>query len=334
MADFVLVALPGAFLSSVGAFSDSFMLARDRVSDVFGQHNVAMLTQMRVLSSDGEPVRMSDGSLLAVHGSIDAEAQYAFVWLPAFRAGGLAQMKERLAACKPLLDWLKRQRDGGAVIGASGAASALLVAAGLAGGMTVPLADALQPLLRTLFPRQRFDERLGLADSGTILIANGLANDLTLVLRVVARLFSPEIARWLASVLGPGKEAQRMPVADTAVAQAQLWLEQHYTEQVRMEALADVMGCSPATVNRRFRAALGMSPKSYQQKLRYDSAIRMLELTSRSVDRIAELVGYSDSRLFRAMFSQRAGMAPTEWRRRTRRGDEEAEPVAQEATAP
>ena len=44
------------------------------------------------------------------------------------------------------------------------------------------------------------------------------------------------------------------------------------------------------------------------------AAVRMLEKSTRSVDQIAQLVGYSDSRLFRAMFRQHAGMTASEWR--------------------
>jgi transcriptional regulator GlxA family with amidase domain len=57
-----------------------------------------------------------------------------------------------------------------------------------------------------------------------------------------------------------------------------------------------------------------MTPKAYVQQLRLQSAIKMLEKTSRPIDRIAELVGFSDSRLFRTMFRQQTGMTATEWR--------------------
>ncbi|MBG6120015.1 MULTISPECIES: GlxA family transcriptional regulator [unclassified Sphingobium] len=319
MPDFALIALPGAYLSSVGAFSDSYLLARDRVDHIYrDQVKGGMETRLRILSIDGGPVMLSDGTSLKADGATDGEVLFGFIWLPAFRVGGLRQLKQRLADNQPLVDWLKRQQQAGAVIGASGAASTLLMAAGLTRGLTVPIARALHPLLRSLFPRQAFDDRLGLGDSGDILIANGLGNDLQLIIRVMERALSPEIARWLRSVVGIDKEEQRLEAAEPSVAQAQLWLEQHFTEPVRMDRLAAIMACSTATVNRRFRAALGMSPKAFQQKLRLETATRMLERTPRSVDRIAELVGYSDSRLFRAMFRRQTGMSPMQWRRQAR----------------
>ena len=86
---------------------------------------------------------------------------------------------------------------------------------------------------------------------------------------------------------------------------------------LRNQKIADLAGflsTSPATLNRRFHQALGLSPKAYVGQLRFQAAVRMLEKSTRSVDRIAQLVGYSDSRLFRAMFRQHAGVTATQWR--------------------
>lgn len=314
-ADFALVALPGAYHSSVGALTDSFMLARDRVDLLFtGAEQGHMETRLRVLSIDGAPVPLSDGTLLPADGTIGTAGPFAFIWLPAFRAFGQEQMEARIAAAAPLLNWLRVQVDAGAIVGASGAASLLLMAGGFTSDMRVPVSRALQPLTRALFPRQPVEERFNLVDHGNLLIANGFASDIALILRVMERAISPDIARWLTSIMGPDNDTESRLAADPLVARAQLWIEQRFTGAINLAGLAHILSTSPATLNRRFNRTLGMSPKAYVNQLRFRSAIRMLEKSTRSIDMIAQLVGYSDSRLFRAMFREQAGMTASQWR--------------------
>ncbi|ATE63930.1 GlxA family transcriptional regulator [Rhizorhabdus dicambivorans] len=315
MPDFALIALDGAYHASVGALTDSFILARDRIEQVFADSGpMRMETGLRILSIDGAPIRMADGRPLEVDGAISSTDEHAFVWLPAFRAMGYAAMEERLERGHALLGWLQQQADRGAVIGASGASALFLMAAGLTRDIAVPIARALQPVARALFPRHRAEEQLGLADHGDLLIANGMGNDLALIVRAMERTLSPDVGRWLTSIMGLDREEEELLASDPLVARAQIWLEQRFTGPIGIQQLAEALSTSQPTLVRRFRKALGLTPKSYVQQLRLQAATRMLEKSNRSIDRIAELVGFSDSRLFRSMFRQRTGMAATQWR--------------------
>lgn len=326
MPDFALVALDGAYHSSAGALIDSYVLARQRIEHVFdGVDPMAMETRLKILSLDGGPVAMSDGRRLEVDSPIDSNDAYTFVWLPAFRAGGRAALEARFDHIHALLPWLELQGERGAIIAASGASALVLMAAGLTQGIAVPVARALRPLARSIFPRHRFDDRSSFVDHGSLLIANGIASDLALIVRVMERTLSPDVSRWLTSTMGLDREEELLLVRDQLVASAQIWIEQRFTGKVSLSELADALSTSQPTLIRRFRNALGMTPKAYVQQLRLQSAIKMLEQTNRSIDRIAELVGFSDSRLFRTMFRQLSGMTATQWRddaqqRRSRAG--------------
>lgn len=315
MPDFALVALPGAYHSSVGALLDSFALARDRIEQVFSvTERTRMETRLRILSMDGGAATLDGGIVLRADGAIDGDDPYAFIWLPAFRVGGPEALAARIARTRPVQAWLRRQADRGALIGASGAAVTLLIAAGLTAGVAVPVAGALRPLVGALFPRQPIEERPGLTERGGLLLTSGLGYDLTLMVRAAERTLSPDIARWLSAVIGFDPVADAPAVADPLVTRAQLWLEQRYAGPIALSDMAAAVSTSQATLNRHFVAALGVSPNAYVQRLRFESACRMLEKTSRPIDRIAQLVGYSDSRLFRAMFRRHAGMTATAWR--------------------
>src|SRR6218665_3761161 len=122
-ADFALVALPGAFHSSVGVLVDCYAIARDRVTHVFADGEaMQMETRLRVVSPGGMPGKVSDSKVLDADGPIGDEEPLAFIWLAAFRAGGVRPLRERLDNSKPLISWLHRQMERGGIIGASGGA--------------------------------------------------------------------------------------------------------------------------------------------------------------------------------------------------------------------
>lgn len=319
MADIALVALAGAYQSSVGALSDTFVLARERIEQVFaapapGPGAMRMETRLRILSLDGASVAMADGRQLSVDGALDTGADYDFIWLPAFRAIGQVELEERIARTGALQAWLRHQSERGAVIGASGTSAVLLMAGALTGELAVPVSRALQPLVRKMFPRQRFEERLALVEYNGLLIAEGLAGDFALIVRAMERTLSPEVARWLAAIIGLEGTEATLILGDPLAARAQLWLERRFTTSIVVGHLATALSTSQATLNRRFHKATGLSPAAYVRQLRFDAACRMLERSDRTVDRIAQLVGYSDSRLFRSMFRRRTGLTATQWR--------------------
>src|SRR6218665_448060 len=263
-ADFALVALPGAYHSSVGVLIDSYAIACDRVTHVFTDNEpMQMETRLRIVSPGGQRVPLSDGKLLDVDGPIGGEEPLAFIWLAAFRAGGGEPLRQRLDSSGPLIAWLHRPLERGAIIGASGAAAFLLIEGGFTPDIAVPMARALQPVARELFPRQPLEDRFSLIDHGQMLIGSGMGSDLQLIIRVLERTLSPDIARWLTSIIGTEYEEKDLIAPDPLVARAQIWIEQRFTGQINMIELANYLMTSPATLNRRFHKAPGIPPKTY-----------------------------------------------------------------------
>src|SRR5436190_19093190 len=127
-------------------------------------------------------------------------------------------------------------------------------------------------------------------------------------------MISPEMGRWLASLIGVDRvERDRLP-DDPLVANAQLWIEQHFTEDFRIGDLALTLSTSHQTLIRRFTRATGMRPREYAQHLRIQAAQRMLRQTHRRVELIATPVGYADARSFRQIFRERTGMSASAYR--------------------
>jgi len=321
MADFALLVPAGAFHSSVGACLDAFTLVRGQVERLFPpEEAIKMETRLRLLSNDGAPVALVDGRSLDADGAPDSRTHYDLVHLPSFRVGGGSEaLRARLDRSGELLQWLRRQWQEGAVISASGSSVFLLAAAGLIETESVPMPRALVPLCRQFYPRLLIDERRGLIEHDRIVMGNGLAGDTALMVRVIERTVSPAMGRWLASVAGSDALAADGLAGDTLVANAQLWLEQRYAQDVRISDLAKLLSTSHATLIRRFSQALDMGPKEYVQHLRVQSARTMLRRTNRSIEQIAALVGYRDVRSFRTIFRAQTGMTASAYRASARK---------------
>jgi transcriptional regulator GlxA family with amidase domain len=315
MTEFATIALPGAYQASLGALMDSFALVYDRMRHVVrDEQKGSPDMRLTVLSADGSDLEIQGRTIVRVDRAISATDQFDFIWLPAFRAASEKAMRQRLTSSSDLIRWLRDQSEKGAVVAASGAAALLLISAKLTEGRRVPISRALMPLARAMFPRFQPEERLGIVDYGNVLIANGIGNDLALVVRAMERLLPPDSSRWLTSVTGLKREEGELLAGDPVVAAAQIWLEQRFASGVSIASLANELSISHPTLIRRFKKSLGTTPNDYVQQLRLAAGQDMLARSNRTVDSIAALVGYSDARLFRTMFRQKTGMTATAWR--------------------
>jgi transcriptional regulator GlxA family with amidase domain len=317
--NFAIVVLPDAYLSSIGAMVDSYALAFDRVRHILASESDGPEMTLSRLSLTGQDVTVGDGMRYVVDRPIAPDDRFDFVWLPAFRVGDVDKLKNRLAGSQNLIGWIREQASKGAVIGASGAAALLLLDAKLLEGRTVPIARALTPTARLLFPRCTIDDKLGMVDYGDLLVANGIANDFAVIARGVGRMASSDTSRWLTAVTGLDRTDQEKLADDPLVASAQLWLEQRFASEVSISRMAEELFTTHQTLIRHFKKALGVTPQVYVQHLRLAAAQRMLATSNRSIDRIAGLIGYSDVRLFRSMFRRYTGMTATAWRQANRK---------------
>ena len=316
MADFALIAPDGAFLASLGACLDAFVVVQAQMERLFpAEDGPKMETRLRLLTADGQAARLADGRRLPSDGIIGETRPFAQVHVVNFRIGSPTALTQRLAAAGPFCDWLHRQRQGGCLLSASGSAVFLLAEAGLLGGVPVPVSRALAPLCRELFPRLQIDHRRPIVEQDGLILGGGPAAEPALMVRLVERTVSAGAGRWLAAVTGVDRVAEERLAVDPLVANAQIWLELRFAQDLRIADLVRALSTSHQTLNRRFQRELGMGPKDYVQHLRVLTAQRMLARTNRPIDQIAAMVGYRDPRSFRLVFHDHAGMSPTAYRR-------------------
>jgi AraC-like DNA-binding protein len=105
---------------------------------------------------------------------------------------------------------------------------------------------------------------------------------------------------------------------DPAVRAAVEYLHDEITRNVSLDELAAVAGATKYQLVRRFKAAVGVPPHTYQVALRVNLARRLLERGERATD-VAGLVGFVDQSHLNRHFRQRLGMTPAQYARATKR---------------
>ncbi|MFM9281268.1 AraC family transcriptional regulator [Paenibacillus jiagnxiensis] len=84
---------------------------------------------------------------------------------------------------------------------------------------------------------------------------------------------------------------------------------------INMRSLADSLRLTPVQLTRRFRAVYGVNPSDFVTEHRLNRASRLLEETTLSIDKIAQLSGYENGFYLSRIFRQKRGMTPSFYRR-------------------
>lgn len=82
-----------------------------------------------------------------------------------------------------------------------------------------------------------------------------------------------------------------------------------------LDALAQHAGLSRTSLAQRFRASMNNTPLHYLRTLRMQKAMALLSGSERSLEHIAQEVGYTDAFSFSKVFKRTLGMSPRDFRR-------------------
>lgn len=94
------------------------------------------------------------------------------------------------------------------------------------------------------------------------------------------------------------------------------FLQEHYTQDIRLDDLAAMAFLSRNYFCTRFKECTGQTVLEYVQKLRIAEACRLLREGDRRIIDIAEAVGYRDLKFFNRLFKKITGCTPRAYRAR------------------
>lgn len=88
------------------------------------------------------------------------------------------------------------------------------------------------------------------------------------------------------------------------------WLNDHYSEEIDWEALADRFSLSLRTLHRQMKQQTGITPQRYLNRLRLLQARHLLRHSEARITDIAFQCGFGDSNHFSTLFKREFGCAP------------------------
>jgi transcriptional regulator GlxA family with amidase domain len=227
---------------------------------------------------------------------------------------------------QPYAEWLRARHAEGAVLSANCGGVFLLAATGLLAGRPATTHWLFADAFRERFPDVRMEADKIVIEDGDIITAGGLMAWTDLGMRLVDRLYGAtimlETGRFL--LIDPaGREqrhyssfAPRLNHGDEQILKVQHWLQARGPRATAVGDMAGHVGMEERTFLRRFKAATGLAPSEYCQRLRVGKARELLEFTRRPIDQIAWAVGYEDAGAFRKLFHRVIGLTPSEYRHR------------------
>ena len=98
------------------------------------------------------------------------------------------------------------------------------------------------------------------------------------------------------------------------VAKVQAFIAQHYSEDIRLEALADLVGMTPVAFSRFFHQRTGRTLSTYIIDIRIGRASRLLIDSDQTVAEICYDCGFNTLSNFNRIFKQKKGCTPKEFR--------------------
>ena len=155
----------------------------------------------------------------------------------------------------------------------------------------------------------------------------GVTAGIDLALAMVEEDFGSElallIARWLVVfVRRAGGQSQFSPHLVTQAAERepiralQSFVSEHPEAPLDLAAMAGRAGMSVRNFTRVFRSEVGVTPAAYVERIRLDSARRLMESTSLGVEQIAAEAGFGTAESLRRAFARGVGLSPREYRAR------------------
>jgi len=177
------------------------------------------------------------------------------------------------------------------------------------------------------YPELKIDGNLLYVRDGKFYTSAGITAGMDLSLALIEEDFGAQVALSVARELvmymkRPGGQEQyseplKFQVASTSrFADLAAWMVGHLDTDLSVETLAERINLCPRQFTRRFKDEFKSTPAAFVQRLRLDEARVRLAASDRTVENIADSVGFRDPDSFRRAFVQQFGLAPTQYRRR------------------
>lgn len=92
----------------------------------------------------------------------------------------------------------------------------------------------------------------------------------------------------------------------------------HFSEDIKVQDIADAIGISRSYLTILFQNILHLSPSDYLSDFRITRAHEQLQITDTPITKISENVGYQNPLVFTRAFKKKIGLTPSQYRKSVR----------------
>lgn len=277
----------------------------------------------QVISPDGGPVRSISGLQLGADLALNDAGPLDTLLIPG--GDGVREVATDAALVRAI-DRLAREtrRVTSVCTGAF-----VLAAAGWLEDRRATTHWAYCETLAELSPRTTVVHQVVYVHDGVVWTSAGVAAGMDLALALVEDDLGPEVAnqvaRWLvlyvrrAAGQPQTSEQLRLDVAERpGVRDLPTWILDHPTADLSVPALARRCGMSVRNFARLFRSQTGSTPARYVERVRVETARRLLETSEHSADEVAARSGFESADALRRSLRRSVGVGPRAYRETTR----------------
>jgi len=237
-----------------------------------------------------------------------------------------AQSQMQLSKMTRLFTIIHAWHEQGSTIASVCTGNFILASSDISSGRNLTCHWASEQTVNELFPNELFSTDQLLIDHGDIVSAGGATAVSQLVLYLIWRFHSRELA------LATGKlmmielnfdSQSRFAIfqpnkkhGDVLVTKLQKQIESEFSQELNLDLFASKAGIGERQLNRRFKKATSETPLSYLQRYRVEQVKIGLESTKKPINNLIWGVGYEDPTSFRRLFKRFTGLTMLEYRNR------------------
>jgi transcriptional regulator GlxA family with amidase domain len=255
--------------------------------------------------------------------SIQNSKVYDLIIIPAMNEDKISVVLERE---KRLIDWIKWQYGEGAEVASICLGAFILASTGLLDGKSATTHWLGADSFKVMFPEVKLLDDKIIVDNGRLYTSGGAYSFTSMIIYLIEKYCGHQAAIVLSKVfLIHVHDAQQTSYSilslqkrhkDDQIRLAQKYIEDNYATDLKINMLSDIARMGVRTFLRRFKRATGNNPYEYIQRVKIESAKKMLENSDEGIEQIGMNVGYIDFSAFRKVFKKHVGVTPNVYKKR------------------
>ncbi len=279
---------------------------------------------VNIVTPTGKPVECVNGISITPHKAMHDIEKTDLVMI-----SSILDIEKTLHEQGEVIPWLQKQYKQGAELAALCSGVFVLGETGLLDQKEATTHWAIKDQFKQRYPKVLLKPERLVTDCDGLYCSGAFSSCVDLSIYLMGKFFGHAVAvqcgKSLAIDIGRSSQAPYTPFDfqrnhnDNEVLAAQLLLEKDMPKYIDLDRLAESVGLTRRTFQRRFKTATGDTPQIYLQRIRVERAKKMLEEEEMTFEEICYKMGYQDTGFFRRTFVKHTGLRPKQYKSKFQR---------------